>query len=77
MAGAESEQSLKDLKAELEAARDMLNLPDGAKSPSAQQWLERLAALPQLRKQLDREPQAAKGWDSRSCNRCSTDSINR
>ena len=61
MAGAESEQSLRDLKAELEAARDMMNLPDGAKSPSAQQWLERLAALPQLRKQLDREPQSGQG----------------
>ena len=33
--GAESEQSLKDLRAELEAARDMLNLPDGVKSAAA------------------------------------------
>ena len=57
IAGAESEQSLKDLRAELEAARDMFNLPDGAKAASAQQWLERLASLPQLRKQLDRERQ--------------------
>jgi hypothetical protein len=59
--GAESEQSLRDLKAELEAAHDMLSLPDGAKAPPAQQWLERLASLPQLRKQLDREPQAGQG----------------
>lgn len=51
IAGADSEQSLRDLKAELEAARDMLNLPDGSKA--SQDWLERLAALPQLRKQLD------------------------
>ena len=53
--GAESEQSLKDLRAELEAARDMLNLPDGVKAP--QQWMDRLASMPQLRKQLDRERQ--------------------
>jgi len=51
--GAESEQSLKDLRAELEAARDMLNLPDGVKAP--QQWIDRLASMPQLRKQLDRQ----------------------
>jgi hypothetical protein len=61
IAGAESEQSLRDLKAELEAARDMLNLPDADKAPSAQQWLERLASMPQLRNQLDREPQGGKG----------------
>ena len=53
--GAESEQSLKDLRAELEAARDMLNLPDGVKAP--QQWMDRLASMPQLRKQLDRARQ--------------------
>ena len=53
--GAESEQSLKDLRAELEAARDMLNLPDGVKAP--QQWMDRLASMPQLRKQIDRERQ--------------------
>lgn len=53
--GAESEQSLKDLRAELEAARDMLNLPDGVKAP--QQWIDRLASMPQLRKQLDRARQ--------------------
>ena len=53
--GAESEQSLKDLRAELEAARDMLNFPDGVKAP--QQWMDRLASMPQLRKQLDRERQ--------------------
>ncbi len=59
IAGAESEQSLRDLKAELEAARDMLNMPDGSKTP--QQWMERLAALPQLRKQLDGGRQDGKG----------------
>ena len=61
IAGAESEQSLRDLKAELEAARDMVNLPDPAKALSPQQWLERLASMPQLRNQLDREPQGGKG----------------
>jgi hypothetical protein len=55
IAGAESEQSLKDLRAELEAARDMLNLPDGVKAP--QQWMDRLASMPQLGKQLDRARQ--------------------
>lgn len=59
IAGTESEQSLKDLKAELEAARDMLNLPDGAKAP--QQWMERLVSMPQLRKQLDQQRQDGKG----------------
>lgn len=57
--GAESEQSLKDLRAELEAARDMLNLPDSVKAP--QQWMDRLASMPQLRKQLDRERPDGKG----------------
>ena len=59
IAGAESEQSLRDLRAELEAARDMLNMPDGAKAP--QQWMERLASLPQLRKQLESARQDGKG----------------
>ena len=57
LAGAEGTQSLKDLRAELEAARGMLTLADGAKALTAQQSLERLASMPQLRKQLDREPQ--------------------
>jgi hypothetical protein len=61
--GAESQQSLKDLKAELEAARDMLNLPDAAKGTRElpQQWLDRLAALPQLKRQLDREQEGGQG----------------
>jgi hypothetical protein len=61
IAGAESEQSLKDLKAELDAARDLLNFPDGGKAGSHQQRLERLASLPQLRKQLEREQQGGQG----------------
>jgi hypothetical protein len=60
LAGAESNQSLKDLKAELEAARDLLGLPDAVKErrKSEQQWLERLSMLPQLKKQLERGGQA-------------------
>ena len=61
IAGAEGKQSLKDLQAELEAARDMLTHPDGAKPLSVQKWLEQLASMPQLRKQLDREPQGGQG----------------
>ena len=53
----ESQQSLRDLKAELEAARDLLNFPDGANGEEklAQQWLDRLAGMPQLRRQFDKE----------------------
>ena len=54
-AAGESEQSLMDLKAELEAARDIFSLPQGApRTPQlGQEWLERLPAMPQLRKQFD------------------------
>jgi len=59
----ESQQSLQDLKAELDAARDLLNFPDGVKGAQElpQQWMDRLAAMPQLKKQLDREPQGGQG----------------
>ena len=52
---AESQESLRDLKAELEAARDLLNFSDAGKGPgeARQQWLDRLAMLPQLKRQLD------------------------
>jgi hypothetical protein len=52
---AESQESLRDLKAELEAARDLLNFPDAGKGSgeARQQWLDRLAMLPQLKRQLD------------------------
>lgn len=54
---AESRQSLADLKAELEAAQDMLNSSGGAKGGGepGQQWLDRLAGLPQIRRQLDQQ----------------------
>jgi hypothetical protein len=60
---AESRQSLRDLKAELEAAKDLLNFPDAAKGSEQvkQQWLDRLASLPQLNRQLGREPQKGQG----------------
>lgn len=60
----ESEQSLKDLKAELDAARDLLNFADAAKGSQElpQQWMDRLASLPQLKKQLDKEQPAGPGF---------------
>jgi len=48
----ESRRSLEDLKAELEAARDLMQLPGAAGEQPAAQWMERLAALPQLRRHL-------------------------
>lgn len=58
---AESQQSLRDLKAELEAARQLLQFPETAKGtePLGQQWLDRLAGLPQLKRQFDQENQSA------------------
>jgi len=63
-AAAESRQSLKDLKAELEAAKDLLNFPDPAKGNEqlTQQWLDRMASLPQLNRQLGREPHKGQGF---------------
>lgn len=62
-ATAESQQSLKDLKVELDAMKDLINLPDGARGNEqlAQQWLDRMASLPQLGRQLGREPQKGQG----------------
>jgi hypothetical protein len=59
----ESRQALQDLKAELDAARDLLNLPDAAKGEKAlpQNWLDRLASLPQLKRQFDRGAQPGPG----------------
>jgi len=58
-----SQQSLKDLKAELEAARDfsqMGDFPEGSEEQS-RQWMERLAAMPQLKRQLDQAERAGQG----------------
>jgi hypothetical protein len=50
----ETEQTLKDLKTELEASRG-LQFPDGAKNSDEanQRWMERLSGLPQLKRQFD------------------------
>jgi len=62
LSGAESPQSLKDLKAELEAARDLLNFPEAKGTEGiGQQWLDRLASLPQLKRQFDKENQGGQG----------------
>ena len=59
LSAAESQQDLRDLKAELEAARDLLNLADAAKGAQelGKQWLDQLATLPQLKQQFEREGQ--------------------
>ena len=59
-ATAESRQSLTDLKAELEMAQELLNSPEGATGERqvGQPWLDRLATLPQLKRQLDQQGQA-------------------
>jgi len=56
----ESRQSLRDLKAELETARELLKFPEAANTEEklAQQWLDRLAGMPQLKRQFDKENQA-------------------
>ncbi|HSK30503.1 MAG TPA: hypothetical protein VLA17_11125 [Candidatus Limnocylindria bacterium] len=63
-AAGENRQSLRDLKAELEAAKDLLNLPEAAKASQelTQRALDRLASLPQLNRQLGREAQKGQGF---------------
>ena len=57
-----SEQNLKDLQAEIAAARDLLELPESSQSADlGQRWRERLAALPQLKSQLESGEQPGKG----------------
>ena len=59
---AESQQSLKDLKAELETARQLLNFPEAQGTEGIdQKLLDRLTSLPQLKRQFDRENQTATG----------------
>jgi hypothetical protein len=60
LSAAGSQQDLEDLKAELEAARDLLNIPDAAKGAQelGKQWLDRLATLPQLKKRFEQQNQA-------------------
>jgi hypothetical protein len=59
--GAESQQTLQDLKSELEAARDLFNFAEAKESPDVgQNWLDQLEGMPQLKRQFDREGQAGK-----------------
>jgi hypothetical protein len=60
---AESQQSLKDLQAELAAARDLAQLPDLPKGAEelGRQWAERLATMPQLKRQMDKSAHAGQG----------------
>lgn len=59
-----SRQNLRDLKAELEAAKDMLNFSQGADASRelTRSWLDRLASMPQLNRQLGREQQQGQGF---------------
>jgi hypothetical protein len=60
LSGAGSQQDLRDLKAELEAARDMLSMPAAkATEELGNQWLDQLATLPQLKRQFDLQNQKA------------------
>ena len=65
MAAASSQESLKDLKAELEAARDRLNFPGAGRSAAQEEsrWLEMLDALPQLKRQFDFKGRSSQGFD--------------
>ncbi len=60
---AESQQSLRDLQAELAAARDLAQLPDLPKGAEelGRQWAERLATMPQLKRQMDQSAHAGQG----------------
>ena len=62
---AASQQNLNDLKAELEAARDSLNFPNAAQGANQehQRWLERLGALPQLKRHFDSAGRRAQGMN--------------
>ncbi|HEX5021210.1 MAG TPA: hypothetical protein VFX54_11150 [Candidatus Binatia bacterium] len=62
-AAAETQQSLKDLQAELAAARDMAQLPDLPKGAEewGRQWAQRLGAMPQLKRQMDKAWQPEEG----------------
>jgi hypothetical protein len=61
LSAAQSQQDIEDLKAELEAARDFLQMPDAGNDTQAsgQPWLDRWASLPQLKKQFETGNQSA------------------
>lgn len=60
---AESRQSLQDLQAELAATRDLAELPDLPKGAEelGRQLAERLATMPQLKRQMERAQRAGQG----------------
>ncbi len=59
----ESQQSLKDLKAEIETAQEPLPSTNGAMSDTlSQQWLDRMASLPQLKRQFDQQRQGGQSF---------------
>ena len=60
---AESRQNLKDLQAELAAARDLAELPELPKGAQelGRQLAERLATMPQLRRQMDKAEHSGQG----------------
>ncbi|HKY08999.1 MAG TPA: hypothetical protein VJQ55_12185 [Candidatus Binatia bacterium] len=63
----ESHQALKDLQAELAAARDLAQLPDLPKGAEefGRQWAERLATLPQFKRQMEKAERAGQGSSQR------------
>src|SRR5262249_2889499 len=60
LSASESQKELRDLKAELEAARDLFNNGNSTKGARklASQRLEQLVPLPQIKKQFEREGQS-------------------
>ena len=61
---ADSQQSLRDLKSELDAARDLLNFPEAQETQElGQKWLDQLGTLPQLKRQFDKQGQAGQRLD--------------
>jgi hypothetical protein len=58
---AESQQAIRDLKSELEAARDLLNFPNAQERQLQEQWLDRLGGFPQLKRQLDKQDHGGQG----------------
>lgn len=67
-AGGESDQTLKDLRAELESALDFLSADrrSGGESGLDQEWLERLSMLPQLKKYLGNDASTMARGDAKS-----------
>ena len=60
-----NQQQLKDLQAEVDAARDLSGLNDGSQAPGegTSRWLEQLANFPQLRRLLQKEDPSGRGMN--------------